>query len=188
MRRTRPSHPLSAYTGTYAHPGYGRLRVDLVNGKLVAAYNGMDLPMKHYHYDTFELTYERFDFTARVTFGANQRGEIAQISAPLEPTVRDIIFERVPDETMTEPAFLEAFCGSYEFMGMPVVVSFKGDSLQVAVPGQPEYMLVPVAGTEFAVRGLSGFSVTFNVDAEGRAIEALLNQMGAVFVAKRRGD
>jgi CubicO group peptidase (beta-lactamase class C family) len=188
IRGTRPSHPLGAYTGTYAHSGYGRLRVDLVDGKLVAAYNGMDLPMKHYHYDTFELTYERFDFTAKVTFAANHRGEIAQISAPLEPTVRDIIFERVPDETMTDPAFLETFCGTYEFMGLPVVVSFKNDALQVAVPGQPEYVLTPVKGTEFAVRGLSGFSVTFNVDAEGRASEALLNQMGAVFTAKRRSD
>jgi CubicO group peptidase (beta-lactamase class C family) len=188
IRRTRPSHPLADYAGTYAHPGYGQMRVDLDNGRLVATYNGMELPLKHYHYDTFELTYERFEFTAKVTFAADHRGEIAQIAAPLEPTVRDIIFARVPDETMTDPAFLEPLCGTYEFMGTPVVVSFKGDALQVAIPGQPEYVLTPVKGTEFAVRGLSGFSVTFNVDAEGSVTDALLNQMGAVFVAKRRGD
>jgi CubicO group peptidase (beta-lactamase class C family) len=185
IRRTRPSHPLRDYTGSYAHPGYGPLRVDLVDGRLLATYNGMELPMKHYHYDTFELTYERFDFTARVTFGANHRGEIVSLSAPLEPTVRDIVFERVPDETMTDPAFLAPFCGTYEFIGARVVVSFRGDALQVTIPGQPEYVLTPVKGTEFEVRDLSGIGITFNVDAEGCVTEALLNQMGAVFVAKR---
>jgi hypothetical protein len=188
IRGTRPSHPLGDYTGTFEHPGYGRFHVDLVDGKLAATFNGMELPLKHYHYDTFELTYERFDFTARVTFSANHRGEITHLSAPLEPTIRDIVFDRVPDETMTDPAFLAPLCGTYELMGLPVVVSFKGDSLQVSVPGQPEYVLTPVGGTEFAVRGLSGFSVTFNVDAEGNVTEALLSQMGALFTAPRRSE
>ena len=40
-------------------------------------------------------------------------------------------------------------------------------SLTVSVPGLPEYELTPIKGTEFSLKGLSGFSIEFKRDGLG---------------------
>lgn len=187
VRGTRPSHPLEAYTGTYRHPGYGDLHVSLQDGKLQTRYHEMDLAVKHYHYDTFEMTLERFETTFKISFLTDVRGMVDRISIPFEPTVDNIVFARVADSAMTDHAFLEQFVGTYDLVGNVISVEFKGeDVLQLTFPGQPEYELVPVKGTEFAVKGVSSVSVEFKQDESGRVTEALVTQMGATFSARRR--
>jgi CubicO group peptidase (beta-lactamase class C family) len=55
---TQPSHPLESYVGEYEHPGYGILSFTLNDGALQAQLNDTPFPVKHYHYDTFELIWE----------------------------------------------------------------------------------------------------------------------------------
>ena len=184
--RTHPSHPFEAYAGIYSNPGYGNLRIDLDGKNLRATYNGIEAPLKHYHYDTFELTVERFDMTMLGSFATDKRGQIDSFSLPLEPSVSDIVFKRAPDATMTDPAFLLPFTGAYDLMGNLIAVELKGDKLSINVPGLPEYELEPIAGTEFGLKGLSGLSVEFKRDDSGAVTEALVNQMGSVFVAPKR--
>ena len=50
---TNPAFPLEAYTGTYARPGYGELSFFVRDGKLVMRFLGSDVPLTHYHYDSF---------------------------------------------------------------------------------------------------------------------------------------
>jgi CubicO group peptidase (beta-lactamase class C family) len=50
---TQPSHPLESYTGDYARDGYGPCSVSLRDGTLVLNIMGGDVPLEHYHYDTF---------------------------------------------------------------------------------------------------------------------------------------
>lgn len=186
VRGTRPSHRIEQYAGIYRHPGYGSVGIDTADGKLSATYNGMEFTLKHYHYDTFEMSFEKFGITQKISFLTDVRGEINAISAPLEPTVDDIVFTRVPDASMTDRDFLERFVGTYEVMGAVVSIEFKGDVLSLSIPGQPEYELVPIKGTEFGVKGVTGISVEFVADEAGAVIEARLTQMGATFTAKRR--
>ncbi len=187
VRGTRPSHKLEQYAGTYRHAGYGPIRVEYADGTLSASYNGMDFKMEHYHYDVFHLTFERFDITMLVSFGTDKRGAVSTLSAPLESTLNDIVFERQPDEAMTNPEFLAQFTGTYEVMGNPLVIELVGGALQATVPGLPPQEMVPVKGTEFALKSISELTIEFKQDEHGAVTEALVNQMGTVLVAPRRG-
>ncbi|MGH2441604.1 MAG: serine hydrolase [Chloroflexota bacterium] len=186
VRGTRPSHPLEAYTGTFAHPGYGPIRIELENGKLTATYNNSQLPMKHYHYDVFEMVLERFNVTFKVTFQSDERGTVHQFLAPLETSLSSQVFTRAPDESMTDPEFLRQFTGAYEVMGAPMAVELKVKVLQLSLPGQPDHELEPVQGTEFAVKGVSGATVEFKRDAAGKVTEAAVSIMGALLTASRK--
>ena len=183
---TQPSHPIESYTGDFAHPGYGLLSLKLVDGELQAALNGLTLPARHYHYDTFEMEYAPFDVRFKATFSTNVRGDIDAVAIPLEPTVGDIVFRRSADTALRDPSFLARFVGEYRLLGAPMTVLMKGEqALLVRLPGQPDFELEPYRGTEFTFKGLSGFSIEFILDEVGAVSEAIITQPGAVFTAAR---
>jgi CubicO group peptidase (beta-lactamase class C family) len=186
VRGTRPSHKLEAYAGAYRHAGYGLIRVEYDGTKLTAFYNSMELKMSHYHYDIFQLSLDRFDVTMLVSFGTDKRGAVNTLMAPLEATLNDIVFDRLPDEAMTDPALLATFTGTYEVMGSPLVIELTGSTLHAVLPGLPTQELVPIKGTEFALKAISDITIEFQRNDEGRVDEALVNQMGTVLVARRR--
>lgn len=186
VQRTRPSHALPAYAGTYVHPAYGEFRVDYKDARLSVQYKRMDMHLKHYHYDTFEARFDDLDFHVLVSFTTNMRGTVDQVSVPLEPTVKNIAFDRAPDSSTRERAFLEPFTGTYDLVGNPLVVSFKGDVLQIQAPCMPAYELEPLQGTEFAFKGLSRYTIEFAQDRENRTNEAVVNLSESVFLVKRR--
>lgn len=184
---TQPSHPLADYAGQFAHPGYGVFTVSQEGEGLSALYNGERYALNHYHYDIFEMTNKLFDISLKVSFHTNPQGDIEGLTAPLESSVPDIKFTRLPASELSDRAVLETFTGSYELMGVTLTVSFKGDRiLQVSLPGQPDLELEPYKGTTFHVKGLSGYSIEFIRDAAGAVSEAIITQVGAVFTAKRR--
>jgi len=87
-----PSHPLADYVGDYAHPGYGVVSVTQSGDSLQAKYNGFNLTVTHYHYDTFEMKDEDFDLVG--SFSTNPQGKISQLTLPIEPMVAPIVFTR----------------------------------------------------------------------------------------------
>lgn len=185
---TAPSHPLDAYVGDFAHPGYGTLAVARDDDGLTLRYNALVGPLVHHHYDSFAFTFEAFDLRVLVTFAADPAGDIGSVAAPLEPTTPDIVFVRVPPAAMTDPAFLDRFVGAYEVMGATMTVARSGtDALLLSLPGQPAYALEPRRGTEFRLAGLSGFSVEFKADASGAVTEAILTQPDGAYTARRTG-
>lgn len=82
---TSPSHPLAAYAGTYTHPAYGVFTVAVDGNKLRGTYNGGDVDISHYHYDTFDILIKAMNLPYLITFQANTQGAIDRISAPFEP-------------------------------------------------------------------------------------------------------
>lgn len=48
-----PTHALEAYTGTYSHPVWGEINLQLVEGELAAKLPNYDITLDHWHYDTF---------------------------------------------------------------------------------------------------------------------------------------
>lgn len=187
VQKTAPSHPLEAYVGDFEHPGYGTMSIVLDGEQLKAIYNSMEFALKHYHYDIFEAEIERFDLSLKLSFSMNPKGDIETVSTPLEPMVSDIVFKRVPGKKMLEKSFLEQFTGIYEVMGMPMTVALKGETaLITSLPGQPDQELVPYKGTEFRVKGLSGYSLEFKSDESGTITEALLAMPYGAFTAVKK--
>ncbi len=184
---TNPSHPLEAYTGDFEHPGYGILSIMLNEGELRGTFNDIAFPLRHYHYDIFELVLERWEVEMKASFLTNVQGDIDTLVVPFEPTGNDIVFKRAPNRQMRDKAFLEQFVGVYALMEMQIVVSFKGEHvLSVSFPGQPEIELVPYKSTEFLVKGQSGVSIEFQRDASGAVTEATATMLDGVFHATKQ--
>lgn len=91
---THPSHITAAYCGTYAHPAYGKFIIKAKDSRLLTEERGKDYELRHYHYDTFEVLNESGESEFKITFHADEKGDIVTINAPFEPTVPDIVFTR----------------------------------------------------------------------------------------------
>ncbi|MEM5774156.1 MAG: serine hydrolase, partial [Anaerolineaceae bacterium] len=184
---TKPSHDLGAYAGEFVHPGYGPFTVKLKDDQLYAYYNNMEFKLDHYHYDIFEANSTEMAGQAGlpVFFYTDYQGAIARMAAPLEPNVKEIVFERVADQSMYEKSFLEQFVGKYEVSGHHAVVSLKGGKvLMIAVPNMPEMELEPCQGTEFKLKGMEVVRIEF-IKTDGVVSGLDMSQPGGVMSAKK---
>ncbi len=185
---TQPSHKLEDYAGDYEFPGYGALKVAVAGGHLEVAYHGITTPLEHWHYDTFNGGKAKDDVfeDTRFSFHTDPRGYVCSVSAPLEPAVKDIVFARLPDARLSDPAYLKRFAGQYELSGRVLTVELKGKALAVLVPGQPVHDLVPALGDEFILKQAKVISLHFVQDEKGTVNAFELRQPNGVFTAKRK--
>lgn len=186
---THPSHPLEEFVGTYEHPGYGKLTIELVNGKLNATYNGITSILDHYHYDVFFISQETQDLFVslkgtKFTFRNNINGDIDELSLPLEPTTNDIVFKRKAEGKLTTLSYLKQFVGAYEIYGYTVEIVIRDNVLCAVIPSQPIFELVPLGENEFTVKGMLGSSVRFVLNAMNKVDEVLLVHPYGTFTAK----
>src|SRR5258708_21971107 len=87
---THPSHNLSEYAGEYENPGYGKIRVNQKGDALELAVNKLGpWPLENYHYDVFEVPEGSDSIVAgeKFQFEMNKKGDIARVSAALEPSL-----------------------------------------------------------------------------------------------------
>ena len=85
---TKPSHILMDYTGTYEHPGYGKMEIDLKNDTLFVQTGLLGGFLEHKDYDTFNmyLIYQgepNKDNAFPFQFVSNMTGDISGLKAPL---------------------------------------------------------------------------------------------------------
>jgi hypothetical protein len=81
IKNTSPSHPLTAYKGTYINNIYGNIDIELVNNELVMIFRRQRSVLKHFHYDQFitdEKDSDAPDF--RLQFDVSDAGAIDRIS------------------------------------------------------------------------------------------------------------
>ncbi len=183
----KPSHALEDYVGQYENPGYGIVTIGRNDDGLTYTYHDETFPLQHYHYDIFEWEMRSFEVRFPVSFGTGLKGDVDRLSLALEPTMAPSEFTRVADQSMRERSFLERFVGEYEIMGRPLTVSLEGEhSLIVNVPGQPAHELNPFRGTEFKIKGLSGYFLEFKEDASGNVTGVMFTQPGGSFEATKR--
>ncbi len=183
---TRPSHDMNEYAGEYENPAYGIVKVVLEADALSLGYNGITLPLKHFHYDYFEIGEPPREFLkdVKLQFFTTLKGEIGGFSIPLESGVKDIVFSRRGEKVPKE--VLESLVGDYVLMGITATVAMADDKLTLTVPGQPRYELLPTKGLSFDLKGVPGFSVEFKKDEAGRIAEVVFFQPNGTFVAKRK--
>ncbi len=90
--------PLREYTGAFAHPAYGWLRLEIEEGKLWFYFRREKIELELVGYDLFrpkEASWRRFT----LRFISNNQGVVEAVALPLEPAVRDIVFIREVDKT-----------------------------------------------------------------------------------------
>lgn len=191
-KNTKPSHPLRDFAGDYAHDGYGPLEVRMEKGNISMVYNGMTMPLEHWHYDVFtvpDVDDEVIPENIRVTFRTGSEGGIEGLFAGFEPAVDPIFFVRQPDRKLRDPAYLARMVGTYQLPAeAQLEISLKGDALTGQIAGQPSFELKPSGADEFRIAEATDVVLRFTVPDKGPATEAILSQGGGVFVLERAPD
>lgn len=183
---TKPTFEFQEYTGKYYHPGYGVLTINLEGEELTISFGEATYPLTHYHFDTFQFDYKRFDLKDLLTFQLDSNGEVDCFTIKLESLVPPVKFTRLPDEHFKDKAFLSKLVGKYNLASIEHVIAFKsGDKLTIAFPNQPAVELVPVKGMRFKIKGSEATSLTFKETETGEIDEFLFVQLGTVISAKR---
>ncbi len=181
-----PAHASGRIHRRVPAPGLWHIRLSLQDGKMQAVMNEIVFRVEPYHYEIFEFHYDLLDLHIKGSFTTDEKGNVSRLALPLEPNVKEIVFERVAENNLRQRAFLERLVGSYEVMGMSLAITLKGeDTLVGTLPGQPSLELVPYRGTTFNLKGLTGASLTFHLGESGPADSLELVQPGVVLQAKR---
>jgi CubicO group peptidase (beta-lactamase class C family) len=186
---TQPSHDLADFCGAYEHPAYGHMVITQDGEALRWAWRGMGAALSHRHYDSFQLPYVFGDLNPDdlvISFATDRDGNIASLSAQLEPLVSDIVFTRAASGECMDPAFRKACIGEYIRGEATHVVSDDAEGqLTLKIPFQPLYQLRPYQGATFTIARLDGYRVEFRRDAAGAITELAYHQPNGTFVAKR---
>lgn len=76
--QTNPSLPLSEYVGTYHHPLFGKVEVQMTNSRLVVQETpDLQLTLEHWHFDTFKGVSNLFwNDPSFVQFGLDASGKV----------------------------------------------------------------------------------------------------------------
>jgi CubicO group peptidase (beta-lactamase class C family) len=188
-RNASPGHDLSDYVGSYQHPGYGRIVITRTEDSLHWAYRGFSGPLVHRHYETFEtpqLPYELHPDRLAISFSTDRDGNVASLSAQLEPMVADIVFVRVPSGDCMDAGYRKACVGRYRHGSTTQIVALQADGQLTLKPdNQPLYHLRPYQGAIFSIVELEGFRVEFRRGAASSADELVFHQPNGTFVAQR---
>lgn len=186
---TSHAHDLKEYAGDYEHPGYGTLKVELRDGSLRFAYNGIETPLEHWHYEVFNAKKADKDPAfedMKLQFRDNERGDVDSLAVAFEPSIKPILFAKKPDARLSDPEYLKRFVGDYELAGNTLTFRLKGAMLVAEAKGQPLMELVPDRDDGFTVKGISVVSMRFVSGEDGKVTEATISQPGGVFNAKRK--
>ncbi|MGX1827102.1 serine hydrolase [Paenibacillus taichungensis] len=90
--------PLSAYAGSYSHPGYGEIVIQQSNDGLQATLNAIEMPMEYTGNDTFSVEFILFGLKVTFTFKTDEQDTMSSLSIPLllEPGTNPIEFVKTP--------------------------------------------------------------------------------------------
>ena len=130
---TKHSHPIEDYVGEYQHPAYGVVAIERSgNGDdLKMSWHGFTSVAKHWHYDVWRVPKNALDRLERtqLMFNSDWDGNIASVSSPLQPDVKDIVFTRLPDRRMKERPFLEPLAGTYTLSDFKFLITLRPDNV-----------------------------------------------------------
>jgi len=190
--RTNASHPTKDYTGLFNNKGYGTMNVFQEDDSLFVQIGKDTAYLKQDKYDWFKI-YSR-DKQGKVDtsqgfaieFRISSNGEINELNAAFEPSVKTLVFSRIPKPAAVQTDSLKKFEGEYTIGAMSLKVFLQNKELHLYVPGQPEYTLVPIDANKFTLKDLSGFTITFDVNDKNEVTGMTSSQPNGTFKAAKK--
>ena len=163
VANTKPSHPLTDYVGQYEDPAYGILSISLAGEELNFDFHNIKLPLTHYHYDRFDTPDDQIYGKYAVNFLTDPQGEIAKAIISMDEG--EVVFIKKPDASLSSPATLKQYEGSYELAGDIIEIKLKDENNLIVISrGQPDYSLVPYKSHKFKVKEFSDVNIEFILD------------------------
>ncbi len=189
VKGTRPSHDLADFAGEYFNPGYGTLTVGHDDKALKATFNGLQFEVTHFHYDVFNAHISQPESDMLMAFQTGKEGDVYRVDVPMETSVADIEFIKMPPTRLSDPSFLKELVGKYEFADGKLSIEIElvsGNKLQANVSGQGAELMEPWRNTQFKLKELNGFSLEFVADKKGVFDTMVLRQPGIEMEGKRK--
>jgi CubicO group peptidase (beta-lactamase class C family) len=188
---TQAAHPLEEYAGEYEHPGYGPLKIELRDGRLVSVYNGLEFTLEHWHFEVFNAPKADNDPTLdnlnwKVAFQTNVKGFVDAVAVPLEPKVKPIVFTKRPDKKLSDPEYLKRFAGEYEHAGQTITIRLQGHVLMFEQKGARPLEMVPDHADLFNLKQVARLNLRFVTNTQGKVVELALIYPDEVNLAKRK--
>ncbi len=186
---TTPAHKLEEYAGEYEHPGYGIIKIELRDGNLNVAYNGIEAPLEHWHFEVFNALKNPKDPAfedQKVQFLTNVKGYVDGLAVSFEPSLKPIVFTLRSDRRLFDPEYLKRFTGEYDLAGRTISVQLKGNALVLDSQGQATANLIPDRNDGFTVKGRGATSLRFVSERDQPASAIALETPGGVFTARRK--
>jgi hypothetical protein len=79
LRRTKPALPLQAYAGRYENPMLGGVSIETAGHGLLLKFAQFELPLSHWHLDSFLLEHPPWDLREFVEFRIGPEGEVRSL-------------------------------------------------------------------------------------------------------------
>jgi CubicO group peptidase (beta-lactamase class C family) len=158
---TEPSHPLTAYAGTYENAAYGVMNIGLKDNQLQFDFHKVRLPMTRYHYDRFDTPDDEQNGKWSVNFRTNPQGDIDQAVMSLDEA--EVVFGRKPDPI--DPKLMTDLPGGYETpTGVKVRIASAADGkITMTSPGGMPTPLTQIKGLVFRTPQFSDVTFEFVV-------------------------
>jgi CubicO group peptidase (beta-lactamase class C family) len=187
-----PSHPLKDYTGLYNNKGYGTMEIVIEHDSMFVLIGKTISWMKPDQYEWFNIFQRdkrgKVDTTEGfpVEFRISANGEITELNTTLEPSVKTIVFSRIPKVAAINSDSLKKYEGDYLIGQMNLKVVLENNALHLNVPGQPQYELVPIDVNKFSLKDMNGFTIIFTVNEKNQVTEMTSSQPNGTFKAVRK--
>jgi CubicO group peptidase (beta-lactamase class C family) len=190
--RSNASHPLKDYTGLFNNKGYGTMNVFQEHDSMFVQIGKVTAYLKQDKYDWFKI-YPRnkqgqVDSSQgfAIEFRISSNGEINELNASFEPSVKTLVFSRIPKLAAVQTDSLKEFEGEYSIGAISLKVFLQNKELHLSVPGQPEYTLVPIDANKFILKDMSGFTITFDTNDKNEVTGLTSSQPNGTFKAARK--
>ncbi|MEJ5307966.1 MAG: serine hydrolase [candidate division WOR-3 bacterium] len=185
-KKTKPSHPLKDYAGVYENKGYGKLKIEYENSKLILKFNELEMKLTHFHYDVFTAKSDgMIEMDTKISFETDKDGNITKLYFPIEPLTDDIVFEKVIEDDLFSISYLKKFEGKYILENDTLEILLTKDQfLTLNLKGQQSMKIVPKSKNYFEFKELKGFFVRFNEKNE-KIINVDIIQPNGTFTFKK---
>ncbi len=178
------------YEGVFENP-FTKIKIEAENNKL--KFTPVGIPFHSIDYipssNTTFYAEGQFGKKAVFTFEGDSVNEVE-----INNTVNSVKYFReghkLSDSTINiSEEYLQKFIGKYNFSNMNTMqVYVKNKKLKAALPGQPEYTLLPVDSTTFDLGNLPGFKMIFDIDENGNVTGVTSSQPNGNFKANKTSD
>jgi hypothetical protein len=126
----------------------------------------------------------------RMSFSRNDKNEITMVMSNQPngnfPAKKLGVAEPPKPSNGASADELRKYVGGYAFApAMVMNISIKGNKLHGALPGQPEFDLIPAGKDTFEIEGVTGYKMIFELNMAGEVIAVTSSQPNGDFKAKK---
>ncbi len=161
VKNTKPSHPISEYTGDFENAAYGIINVVQKDTQMMFTFHNIHLPMHHFHYDRFDTKNDEEDGFYSLNYQTSPQGEIDRFVVSLDEG--EVTFTKKAAAGLGTVETLSKYTGKYK-IGTNTINVFLKNKNHLFVEGQPDIELIPYKTNIFKTKEFADYTIEFIIE------------------------